>query len=74
MMRAATFTLRIESDTPITLTMSDGEQVRLQRALTHAQDIINDFLPEGFYCKIDESGEGVDLAAVERLEQMGGGA
>lgn len=72
MMRAATFTLRVQSDTPIPLRGDELEA--LQRALSHAEDVVNDALPEGFYCKIDESGEGVDLAAVERLEQMGGGA
>ena len=72
MMRAYTYTLRIESDTPLPLFRH--ELFALQRALSNAEDVVNDALPEGFYCKIDESGEGVDLAAVERLEQMGGGA
>ena len=67
-MRAATYVLRIESDTPITLT--HAEQERLQSSLSHAEDVVNDNLPEGFYCKIDESGEGVDLGAVRRLEEM----
>lgn len=100
MMRAATYTLRIESDTPIPLLRDEAE--RFQRALSHAEDVIDDALPEGFYCKIDESnhwleralelekdrnhwkglanslmrqkqddsGEGVDLAAVRELEKM----
>lgn len=68
MMRAATYTLRIESDTPIPLLRNERE--RLQNALQHAEDTIDDALPEGFYCKIDESGEGVDLGAVRRLEEM----
>ena len=68
MMRAATYMLRIECIPPITLTGNELE--RLQTALSHAEDTIDDALPEGFYCKIDESGEGVNLAAVRELEKM----
>ena len=67
-MRVATYTLRIMSDTPILMT--GVEQEAFQRGMTHALDAINDALPEGFYCKIDESGEGVNLAAVSALEIM----
>lgn len=67
-MRAATYTLRIESDTPIGLLTNERE--RLQNALQHAEDVVNDALPEGFSCKIAESGEGVNLEAVARLEEM----
>ncbi len=71
-MHIATFTLRIEStDTePFFVPLVHRELERLQTALSHAEDIVNDALPEGFYCKIDESGEGVDLGAVRELEKM----
>jgi hypothetical protein len=67
-MRYRTYTLRIETNGAA---LDDGEQEDLSAGIQHAEDVINDRLPEGFYCKIDESGEGVDLAAVRRLEEMG---
>lgn len=39
--------------------------------MTHAEDAVNDRLPDGYYCKIDQGSEGVDLDAVARLEEMG---
>jgi hypothetical protein len=68
-MRHSTYTLRImqghEAADP-------GEIVdeAVMRGLQDAEDVINDRLPEGFYCKIDgPTGEAVDLAAVQRLER-----
>jgi hypothetical protein len=67
-MRHSTYTLRIEATDGVAL---DADQ--LSAGLQDAEDVLNDRLPEGFYCKIDgPTGEGVDLAAVRRLEQMGG--
>ena len=66
-MRYRTYTLRIEaSDDAEPLVDTEA----LEGALQDAQDAVNDALPDGYYCKIDESGEGVDLEAVRRLEQM----
>jgi hypothetical protein len=73
-MRHSTYTLRIEADGLRTM-LTPTELEQMQAGLQDAEDVINDRLPEGFYCKIDgPTGEGVDLAAVQRLEQMGGAA
>ena len=69
MPRYRTYTLRIE-ETRDETGMAPYEIERLDEAIQGAQDVVNDALPDGFYCKIDESGEGVDLAAVRRLEEM----
>ena len=71
MPRLYTYTLRIETTGEPDVDvhgMDEAEENALQNALQNAEDVVNDALPEGFYCKIDESGEGVDLAAVRRLE------
>lgn len=68
-MRYKTFTLRIEATDDATL--SDIQLEDLGEALEDAEDVINDHLPDGFYCKIDEGSEGIDMAAVRRLEQFG---
>lgn len=69
-MRLYTYTLRID-----TTVEGGGLQVdeieRLQGALQDAEDVVNDALPDGYYCKVDETGAGVDLSAVRRLEEMG---
>jgi hypothetical protein len=82
MPRYKTYTLRIEcsEDRPgpefseigeaSGMSLTPEEEDALSGAVQDAEDVINDHLPEGFYCKIDESGEGVDLAAVRRLEEM----
>jgi hypothetical protein len=72
-MRHSTYTLRIETrdDTPH---LSAVWGMDLISALSHAEDVVNDALPEGFYCKIDgPTGEGVDLGAVARLEAFAQG-
>jgi len=68
MPRYRTYTLRIESEDGASLL--PAEWWNMQRAISNAEDVVNDTLPDGFYCKIDESGEGVDLAAVRRLEAI----
>jgi hypothetical protein len=75
-MRVATFTLRIEGPDDGTLA-ADGFKHdtlatdELSTAIQHAEDTVNDRLPDGYYCKIDQGSEGVDMAAVARLEEMG---
>ena len=66
-MRYQTFTLRIErsDDAPA---LTEDEIGEVMGATSDAEDVINDALPEGYYCKIDHAPEGVDIAAVERLE------
>ena len=68
MPRYRTYTLRIE--TPEDWHLDTAEREDLQAGIQAAEDAVNDRLPDGFYCKIDESGEGVDLAAVRRLEAI----
>ena len=68
-MRIATYTLRIQGDGAL----AAADQESLQRAIQHAKDVVNDALPEGYYCKIDQGSEGVDIGAVERLEQYAQG-
>jgi len=67
-MRYRTYTLRIEAEEGTRLDDPDA----LSAGIQDAEDVVNDRLPEGFYCKIDESGEGVDLAAVRALEHYAG--
>lgn len=79
-MRYRTYTLRIEAEEGTRLT--DMWSADLDSGIQDAEDVVNDRLPEGFYCKIDESGdvrltgiqfgEGVDLAAVRALEEYAG--
>jgi len=76
-MRYRTYTLRIEAEEGTRL--SDMWSADLDSGIQDAEDVVNDRLPEGFYCKIDQSapnwldhGEGVDLAAVRALEQYAG--
>ena len=67
-MRYRTYTLRIEHDGD-DLMAEDLDE--LGGALQDAEDVVNDHLPDGFYCKIDgPTGEGVDLEAVRRLERI----
>jgi len=73
MMRVATFTLRIEGpddDGTYDPTLGAGLS-NLGSAIQDAEDVVNDRLPDGYYCKIDQGSEGVDLDAVARLEEMG---
>ena len=68
-MRYRTYTLRIEQSDDVEPHAMLADDV--SGALAHAEDVVNDVLPYGFYCKIDgPTGEGIDLAAVERLERM----
>lgn len=58
MARYRTYILRIESfdssEDNEPLTLMDASEVF--KALQNAEDIVNDALPEGMYCKIDEHG------------------
>ena len=67
-MRYRTYTLRIEATDDAVL--SEVWSSDLDSAIQDAEDVINDRLPEGFYCKIDDSSEGVDIATVEALERF----
>lgn len=61
--RIAIYTLRImgpdlesyEGDTQEFDNANQEVVDNLGTALGHAEDIINDFLPEGFYCKIENA-------------------
>ena len=50
-MRLYTYTLRVEVVEAELVEMYDQEA--LQGAIQHAEDVVNDALPEGYYCKID---------------------
>ena len=53
MARYRTYTLRIESVDGVTL---DAEAVsELAAGIQDAEDVVNDRLPDGFYCKIDDA-------------------
>jgi len=65
--------LRIEWDGREPGGLDDHEQEALSSSLGHAEDAVNDALPQGFYCTVDGPvGEAVDLAAVRALEQYAG--
>ena len=70
MMRYQTFTLRIERAENAPPLTSD-EIAAVWGATSDAEDVMNDALPDGYYCKIDQGSEGVDMDAVARLEEMG---
>ncbi len=53
MPRAVSYILRIEGPSYGGI-RADVAEILTGRVLGDAEDIINDALPEGFYCKIDE--------------------
>jgi hypothetical protein len=57
-MRHYTYTLRIESTDTVGVRMTNADQVELQNALQDVENVVNERLPEGFYCKIDEVRDG----------------
>lgn len=65
--RFRTYTLRIEAVDGAAL--GADELDTLNDGIQDAEDVVNDRLPEGFYCKIDEADEGEHrgLAAARRL-------